>query len=253
MTLRQNRAKNNLNEGKIVSVPMGPLNGDLIEHFGPLGFDAIWLEGEHGPVDFNNIPDLTRACDLWNMTPIVRVHQNEPATIYRTFDLGAQGITVPHVNTKKEALSVVDSGKFAPLGHRGSFTSRQGIGVKNYYSQANDPTMLIILIEDIVAVNNLDEILEVENIDVFFVAPGDLAQTMGYPGEAGRTEVKKVVAEAIKKDGGPDAVSLRVAEQYVNQFGNLAKENNTMIIPSNLGDISSVIATAMSVIDQSKK
>ena len=199
MTLRQNRAKNNLNEGKIVSVPMGPLNGDLIEHFGPLGFDAIWLEGEHGPVDFNNIPDLTRACDLWNMTPIVRVHQNEPATIYRTFDLGAQGITVPHVNTKKEALSVVDSGKFAPLGNRGSFTSRQGIGVKNYYSQANDQTMLIILIEDIFAVNNHAEILEVENIDVFFVAPGDLAQTMGYPGEAGRTEVKKVVAEAIKK------------------------------------------------------
>ena len=92
--LRQNKAKKNLNDGKIVSVPMGPLNGDLIEHFGPLGFDAMWLEGEHGPVDFNNIPDLTRACDLWDMTPIVRVHQNDPATIYRTFDLGAQAITV---------------------------------------------------------------------------------------------------------------------------------------------------------------
>ena len=67
--LRQNRAKKNLSDGKIVSVPMGPMNGDLIEHFGPLGFDAMWLEGEHGPVDFNNIPDLTRACDLWDMTP----------------------------------------------------------------------------------------------------------------------------------------------------------------------------------------
>ncbi|MEC8912804.1 MAG: aldolase/citrate lyase family protein, partial [Chloroflexota bacterium] len=157
--LRQNKAKKNLSDGKIVSVPMGPMNGDLIEHFGPLGFDAMWLEGEHGPVDFNNIPDLTRACDLWDMTPIVRVHQNEPATIYRTFDLGAQAITVPHINTKEEALSVVDSGKFAPIGNRGSFTSRQGIGVDDYFSQANDQTMLIILIEDIIAVNNLDEIL----------------------------------------------------------------------------------------------
>ena len=197
--LRQNKAKKNLSDGKIVSVPMGPMNGDLIEHFGPLGFDAMWLEGEHGPVDFNNIPDLTRACDLWDMTPIVRVHQNEPATIYRTFDLGAQAITVPHINTKEEALSVVDSGKFAPIGNRGSFTSRQGIGVDDYFNQANDQTMLIILIEDIIAVNNLDEILEVENIDVFFVAPGDLAQTMGYPGGAGRKEVKEVVEGAIKK------------------------------------------------------
>ena len=200
MTLRQNRAKNNLNEGKIVSVPMGPLNGDLIEHFGPLGFDAIWLEGEHGPVDFNNIPDLTRACDLWNMTPIVRVHQNEPATIYRTFDLGAQGITVPHVNTKKEALSVVDSGKFAPLGNRGSFTSRQGIGVKNYYSQANDQTMLIILIEDIVAVNNLDEILTVPGIDFFSGGPWDVAQSMGYsPGEENTPEIVKATEDARAK------------------------------------------------------
>ena len=104
--LRPNKAKRNLSDGKIVSVPMGPLNGDLIEHFGPLGFDAIWLEGEHGPVDFNNIPDLTRACDVSGLSSIVRVHQNEPAVIYRTFDLGAQGVTVPHINTKQEAEAV---------------------------------------------------------------------------------------------------------------------------------------------------
>ena len=59
--------------------------------------------------------------------------------------------------------------------------------------------MLIVLIEDIIAVNNLDEILEVDNIDVFFVAPGDLAQTMGFPGGANRSEVKEVVEGAIRK------------------------------------------------------
>ena len=197
--LRPNIAKRNLAAGKIVSVPMGPHNGDLIEHFGPLGFDAMWLEGEHGPVDFNNIPDLTRACDVAGLSSIVRVHQNEPAVIYRTFDLGAQGITVPHVNTKQEAEAVVDAAKFGPIGNRGSFTSRQGIGVSDYYQKANDETMVIILIEDIIAVNNLDEILEVDHIDVFFVAPGDLAQTMGYPGGAGKKEVVEVVENSIKK------------------------------------------------------
>ena len=61
------------------------------------------------------------------------------------------------------------------------------------------------------------------------------------------------IAKSLNQTGGDIAANLRVAEQYVNQFGNLAKENNTLIIPSNLSDISSVIATAMSVIENSKK
>jgi regulator of protease activity HflC (stomatin/prohibitin superfamily) len=58
------------------------------------------------------------------------------------------------------------------------------------------------------------------------------------------------VAEAIQGPGGYQAVQLRVAEQYITEFGNLAKQNNTMILPANLADVSSIIATAMSVIKQ---
>jgi regulator of protease activity HflC (stomatin/prohibitin superfamily) len=56
------------------------------------------------------------------------------------------------------------------------------------------------------------------------------------------------VAAAIQAPGGFQAVQLRVAEQYVNQFGNLAKAGNTFIIPTNLSDASSFVATAMSII-----
>jgi len=62
----------------------------------------------------------------------------------------------------------------------------------------------------------------------------------------------KKVAEALTMSGGDNAANLRVAEKYISEFGKLAKENNTMIIPSNLGDISSMVATAMSVIDHTK-
>jgi regulator of protease activity HflC (stomatin/prohibitin superfamily) len=58
------------------------------------------------------------------------------------------------------------------------------------------------------------------------------------------------VAEAIQGPGGYQAVQLRVAEQYITEFGNLARQNNTMIVPANLGDVSSIIATAMNVIRQ---
>ena len=61
------------------------------------------------------------------------------------------------------------------------------------------------------------------------------------------------VAESLNKKGGEQAANLEVAKQYVKEFGNLAKENNTLIIPSDVNNISSMIATAMSVIDKAKK
>ena len=199
--LRVNKAKEKLAKGEVAVTlaSWGYGGADALERLIDLEPDAIWLEGEHGEVDFSNIGELTRAVDLIGASPIVRVHQNEPGVIYRTLDLGAQGIAVPHVNTREEAEAVVQAGKFAPIGLRGSFTSRQGIGVDNYQSLANDQTMLIVLIEDIIAVENLDEILKVDNIDVFFVAPGDLAQTMGHIGKPQHPDVQAVVDESLRR------------------------------------------------------
>ncbi len=56
------------------------------------------------------------------------------------------------------------------------------------------------------------------------------------------------IAKAIQADGGTDAVNLRIAEQYIQEFGKLARTNNTMIIPSNLSDLAGMVATAKEVI-----
>jgi regulator of protease activity HflC (stomatin/prohibitin superfamily) len=61
------------------------------------------------------------------------------------------------------------------------------------------------------------------------------------------------IATAIRKEGGKDAVNLRIAEQYINEFGNLAKTNNTMIIPSNLADVAGLVATVTGVIGKAKE
>jgi len=63
----------------------------------------------------------------------------------------------------------------------------------------------------------------------------------------------RAIAEAINNEGGKDAVNLRIAEQYLGEFGKLAKESNTIILPSNLSDISGIIATATSVFEKTKK
>lgn len=195
--MRENRAKHKLERGETVVCLSGHNSTHMIDQLGQIGFDAIWIEGEHGPVDFADIPDLTRACDLWDMTSVVRVNQNNAGIIYRTFDVGTQGIVVPHINSAAEAKAVVDAAKFHPIGNRGMFTSRQGYGVPDYVHKANDETLVVILIEDIIAVNNLEEILTVDNIDVFFVAPSDLAQTMGHLGGLQHPDVLATIDKAL--------------------------------------------------------
>lgn len=199
MAIRPNRVKQKLAAGDTACVVSGFTHPDDIDSFGPNGFDGVWLEGEHGAVDAAELGNLTRACDIWGMTSIVRINLNEQGLIYRTLDRGAQGIVVPHVNTKKEAQNLVDGGKFAPIGHRGMFTSRQGYGVDNYFDVANDETLMIVLIEDIVAVQNLDEILTVDHIDVFFVAPSDLATSMGHIGDLQNPEVQNTIDDALAR------------------------------------------------------
>ena len=200
MNIRPNRVKQMLAAGEVATILSGTNDPDLIDQLGPLDVDGIWLEGEHGAVDYADLGNLTRACDLWGMTSVVRVMDNDYATIYRTLDRGAQGIVVPHVNTRAEAEAVVEAAKFAPLGKRGMFTSRQGFGVGDYLQTANDQSLLIVLIEDIVGVRNLDEIVKVDHIDVFFVAPNDLATSMGHIGNMGHPDVQQTIDGAIDED-----------------------------------------------------
>ncbi|HET7340502.1 MAG TPA: aldolase/citrate lyase family protein [Methylomirabilota bacterium] len=199
MNIRPNRVKQTLAAGGVATILSGTNDPDLIDQLGTLDVDGIWLEGEHGGVDFADLGNLTRACDLWGKTSVVRVMDNDYATIYRTLDRGAQGIVVPHVNTRREAEAVVEAAKFAPLGKRGMFTSRQGFGVPDYFKTANDQTLLIVLIEDIAAVRSLDEIVKVESIDVFFVAPNDLATSMGHIGDMGHADVQRTIDGAVTK------------------------------------------------------
>ena len=111
--------------------------------------------------------------------------------------------------------------KFAPIGSRGSYTSRQGYGVGDYFSKANNETLITILLEDIIAINNLSEILKVDHIDAFYVAPGDLAQSMGYVGQSSHPEVQAVVNNAINQivSSGKIAGALsndQNVESYIN-------------------------------------
>ena len=197
--IRNNPAKEKLQHGEVVSVISGLMSSEIIDFLGPVGFDAAWLECEHGPVSWEQISDMTRACDLWGMASVTRVNSNDAGLITRTLDRGSMGIVVPHVNTREDAERAMMSAKFAPLGYRGMFGGRQSFGVPDYFQKANDQTMVVVLLEEVEALQNLDEILRVDHIDVFFVAPSDLSQTMGHIGNPGHPEVQAAIDQAIEK------------------------------------------------------
>lgn len=198
--MRGNKVLDKLRAGKVAHVVGGhSYTSDTIDFMGPLGFDGFWIEGEHGSISFDRVGDVSRACDLWNMASVMRVHANEAGLIGRTLDLGVSGLVVPHVSTGEEARRVVEASRFAPAGLRGIFGSRRSYGDPAFFENANDEILVVVLIEEMEAVRNLDAILAVDHIDVFFVAPGDLAQTMGYVGQMYHPEVQAVVTDALTR------------------------------------------------------
>ena len=201
--MRENRVKKKLSEGKTATVVMGLNSPDVIEFFGTFGFDGMWIETEHAPTTWDMVAHQSRACDLWGMTSVCRVTTNDTSLITRTLDAGCTGIAVPHIRTKEDAEKAAKSAKFAPMGYRGMGGGRQSFGVTNYYHEANLQTLTVAFIEDIEAVENLQEILTVDNIDVFMVAPSDMAASMGYAWVGG-SPAPAGVQEAI--DSGIDQI-----------------------------------------------
>ncbi len=197
-----NTAKAKLKAGKPLSV-INPTytSGGLVELLGRQGFDVIFIDCEHGPAGWDEVEDMVRAAELVSVTPIVRVQSHDVSVITRALDRGAGGVQVPHVNTRKEAEEVVRNAKFAPIGHRGFAGGRSAFGEKmaEYTKRANDETMVIVMLEEVEALRNLDEILKVDHIDVFFVAPGDLAQSMGFPGRMDHPEVQAAIDGAVAR------------------------------------------------------
>lgn len=202
----RNQVRRKIKQGEpALGVFVGWPSPDLVEFCGHLGFDWAFIDAEHGSIGRESCELLVRACQLTGMTPIVRVPENNVGVILSYLEAGALGIIVPHINSAADAQAAVGAVKYNPLGRRGagSTTRVANYGLTQtpteYFQQANDETMVIALVEEIEGVRNLDEILEVDGLDVVGIGPGDLAMTLGFPGQINHPEVRKLVEEAEEK------------------------------------------------------
>lgn len=160
------------------------------------GFDWLCVDMEHSVTDYSEAQMLIATIQSKGIKAYVRVGENNNRIIKRVLDAGADGIIVPMVNSKEEAINAINSVKYPPVGKRGVGLARAqnyGFGFNNYKDNIADDIKLIVQIEHIDAINNLNDILSLDEIDGTFIGPYDLSGSMGKPGRYNDLDVKSVL------------------------------------------------------------
>jgi 4-hydroxy-2-oxoheptanedioate aldolase len=205
--MQTNTTKAKLAEGKVVfGAIISRFAPDQVELFGALGYDFVMIDCEHGPMSLDEVEHMVRAAEVFGITPITRIPNHADSTILQFLDRGVQGIIVPHVNTQEAADGVARAARYHPEGHRGMGSGRAhdyGVSVSRDESTRwiNANVLVIPMIEEIEAVDNLDAILKVPGVDVLHVAASDLSQSMGFPGVAAVRQVMRQVIPKIRAGG----------------------------------------------------
>ena len=197
MSLKQKLKKNKLTLGCWVTIP-NPLIPEILS---PAGFDWLCVDLEHTSIDLNQLLALIISIENQKMVPLVRVGENNPNLIKRVMDIGAHGVIVPNVNSAQDAKQAVESVKYPPSGTRGVGLYRaQGFGRKfnDYLKWLENESIVIIQIENIKAIENIDEIFSTKGIDAFLIGPYDLSSSMNKPGNFNDKEFKNNINKILK-------------------------------------------------------
>jgi 2-dehydro-3-deoxyglucarate aldolase len=175
----------------------------LVEFYGELGLDFVWLDLEHGgpsPWDGERLSDLLRAADETETELLVRLPTPEPALVRKALDAGVRNAFVSRVETAEEVRRAVRASRFRlddGAGERGFANPRASRWGEagDYVRTEDEETLVGVTIESQAAVDNLEEILDVPELGFVFVGPLDLAVSLGHPGEPDHPDVQDAVEE----------------------------------------------------------
>jgi 4-hydroxy-2-oxoheptanedioate aldolase len=201
--MQTNQVKARLKAGEtVIGVFLRYPDAALAEVLALHGWDFIVFDGEHGTLEPRDCEHLVRAVEGRGGTPLVRVPTNQPPVILRFMDTGPLGLHVPWVNSAAEAEAAVQSVKYHPHGQRGLAGVRaSGYGLTgslgDYTQQANAETLVVIHIETMQAVEEAAAIAAIDGVDVVFVGPTDLSQSLGVPGQTQHPTVLAAIDRVI--------------------------------------------------------
>jgi 2-keto-3-deoxy-L-rhamnonate aldolase RhmA len=174
-------------------------NSEVGEIFAEVGFQWLWLDMEHAPLDVaaaqHIVQTVAGVCPV-----IIRVPVNDTTWIKRVLDTGCDGVIVPQVQSALDARQAVASCKYPPAGVRSVGISRAqkyGLGFQRYIDTANDDITVILQVEHVEGVNQIDAITAVPGVDAVVVGPYDLSASMGLIGQVGHDAVQQAVRKVI--------------------------------------------------------
>jgi 4-hydroxy-2-oxoheptanedioate aldolase len=184
------------------------------------GYDAVWFDQEHTGLTTPQIEDAARAARGAGIDCFVRLPATDYAAVMRPLEAGAGGVMASMVRSAREVENLLTWTKFHPRGLRGVNGSGVdgrygGYPAGEYYRRANEETFVAVQIEHIDAVENVEKIAAVPDLDLLFIGPADLSQSMGLPGEWEHPRVWQAVervATAARANRVPWAILPRDAK-----------------------------------------
>ena len=204
--MKPNRMKEKLRAGEpVYGVSVMIPSPQIVEMIAAAGFDWVLLDCEHGTLTLESVELMAMAAEASGITAIARPMTKSAEHILQVLDRGAMGVQVPHVNSAAQAREVIAAVKYHPAGRRGLAAGTRAANydahgtLADYVKAANEATLIAIQIEDQEAVERIDELLQVEGIDVFFIGPSDLSQSMGHPGNPKAPAVAQAIDSSLRK------------------------------------------------------
>lgn len=178
------------------------------EMLGWAGFDFIVVDCEHSPIGYESTENIIRTAENVGLSTIVRVPSAAEEHIFHALDSGAVGVQIPNLTSVEQFRESVSACKYFPAGTRGlSRGTRNAMfglwneAEKPYVQAANDKSLVVVHIENKEMAERVEEICQMPEIDVVFVGPADMSQSLGIPGKSKDPRVVEIALRVIETAG----------------------------------------------------
>ena len=186
--------------GSVLGVFVPMPSPDAVEVLALAGFDFVMLDAEHGRISPNDAYPMILAAEARGVPALARIGQNDRQVILKFLDLGIAGVMIPQTTTADDARKALAAMRYQPRGQRGlaggrTFDYGMGAPWAETIPKINDRVLSLVQFEHIDSLPHLEALLGLDELDVLFVGPTDLAQSMGFPGQPGHPDVERVIEQ----------------------------------------------------------
>jgi 2-keto-3-deoxy-L-rhamnonate aldolase RhmA len=168
-----------------------------------MGFNAIWIEMEHAAITFAEAADLCRMAAGTGMLTMIRIPDTRRESVLKAAECGPDIIDIPMADSPEQLAELVRYSRFAPEGTRGFFSVSRALkygivdSVTAEQQKLNRELSLLAQIETVEALERIEEIAAVPDVDIF-IGPADLAASLGVPGQTSHPKVLAAAERIVK-------------------------------------------------------